>query len=216
MQGQSAKTTGWALLCGSFLMFVTMLLHPGAGGGLTSGHTFAIISHSLAIFSIPFSLIGFYGLMKILDGEEFLARIGFSIMTVGLFAAVMAATLNGLAMPMFAMELSGELPAAAKMIARYNHALNHGFDYILIAAMFASTLLWSIAILRLGALPKWLGFLGIGLFVAGLLAVISGFYFLDVGGFRIFVYGWAVWIIGVGVSVVREKKDQSSLSNPQD
>jgi len=207
MKSQSSKTTGLSLLIGSFLMFATMLLHPGPEGGLTQGMTFAIISHAIAIASLPVSAIGFFGLSKLLDEEELLSRVAFSTMVLGLLSGAIAAALNGLAMPMFSQDFTPEMFEKAEVIFDYNKSLNHSFDYILIAAMFLSTLLWSAAILRTKVLPKWLGYLGIGLFIIGLITVFSGFNFLNVGGFRLFVYGWVVWIVGTGISILRRKTD---------
>jgi len=184
-----------------------MLLHPGPDGGLTHGFTFAILSHALAIASVPVSAIGFYGLGKLLDEKELLSRIAFSSMILGLLAAVIAAALNGLAMPIFSKDFTPEMSDQAHYIFQYNKALNHSFDYILIAAMFLSTLLWSIAMLLTKVLPNRLGYLGIGLFIIGAIAVISGFNFLNVGGFRLFIYGWVVWIVGVGISILRLKSN---------
>ena len=206
MNQQSPKTTGISLLIGSLLMFITMLLHPGAGGGLTEGYTFAIVSHGLAIFSVPFSLLGFWGLAQVLQEDAFLSRIALSIMIIGLFAAVMAASLNGLAMPMFALGMKPEWKELADPIFAYNRSLNHAFDYILITAMFISTFLWSVSILRLKVLPTWLGYLGISLFVIGITAIVAGFYVLDVGGFRTLIYGWAIWIVGVGFRLLEQRK----------
>jgi len=216
MNKQSNKTTGWALLLGSFLMFITMILHPTGGGGfegLLRHANFAIIAHALAIFSIPFSAVGFFGLAQRLDESQFLSRLALAMMLLGLVAAMLAAALNGLAQPMFALQYEGADETTIdtlRPIFRYNMALNHAFDYILIAGMFFSTFLWSIAILRTQAsamadrFSKWLGYLGIALFVIGLISIVSGFYFLDLHGFRIFIFGWLIWIVSVGGSILRK------------
>jgi len=210
MNTQSNKTTAWALLLGSFLMFVTMILHPTGGGGfegLLRNANFAIIAHSVAIFSVPFSAIGFFGLAQRLDESQLFSRLALAMMLLGLIAAVLAAALNGLAQPMFALEYEGADETTIDSLRpffRYNMALNHAFDYILIAGMFFSTFLWSIAILQTQAFAKWFGYLGIALFLIGLISIVSGFYFLDLHGFRIFVFGWLIWIVSVGVSILRK------------
>ncbi|MGX1928867.1 hypothetical protein [Flagellimonas sp. 2504JD4-2] len=202
MKTQSTRTSGISLLIGSFLMFVTMLLHPGEGG-FTQGMTFALISHSLAIGSVPFSAVGFFGLANVLGEKDFLSKIGLAIMLLGLFAAVMAASFNGLALPLFIKDVSLETARQSGEILSYNRALNHSFDYILIAGMFISTFLWSLAIWLTKVLPRWLAYLGITLFVIGVVAVISGFYFLNVSGFRILIYGWVIWIVGAGIAMLK-------------
>ena len=218
METQNQKTTATALLLGSFLMFITMILHPAGGGGfegLLRNAQFAIIAHALAILSLPVSALGFFGLTLILDKAALLSRMAFLFMLFGLIAAMLAAAINGLAQPIFALgykEASPEVIDSIRPIFRYNMALNHAFDYILIGAMFLSTLLWSWAILKTQALPKSLGYFGFLLVLVGGIAIASGFYFLDLYGFRIFVFGWLAWIIGVGVSVSR-KKDKDLTIN---
>ncbi len=78
-----------------------MILHPGDGGGLTEGLVFAVVSDAMAIASVPFSAIGFFGLWRSLDEEQLLSGLAIAIVILGLFAAVMAAGLNGLVMPIY-------------------------------------------------------------------------------------------------------------------
>ena len=213
MENQSKRSTGIYLLSGSFLMFITMVLHPTGGGfeHLLRNSSMAIISHSLAIFSVPFSGLGFLGLTKVLEKDSLFPKPAFAVMVVGLFAAVLAATVNGLAQPLFAAMYRGASAETIETIApifRYNMALNHAFDYILIASMFLSVLFWSIAVLRTSALPTWIGYLGLILVGTALLSTIQGFYFLDLHGFRYFILGWVAWIVCVAIFLLRIERKQ--------
>jgi hypothetical protein len=119
-------------------------------------------------------------------------------MLFGLVAAMLAAAVNGLTLPFFIgnyAEADQATIAAIQPILRYNMALNHSFDYLLISAMFLSMFLWSISIFRSGRLPRWVAYLGFIIVAVVLIASVGGFYFLDLHGFRMFVFGWLVWIV---------------------
>ncbi len=211
MTTQPKKNTALFLILGVFLMVVTMVLHPTGGSfeRLLANADIGIVAHSLAILSVPFSALGFLGLTQILGQQRFFTRLAFAIMTIGLLAAMLAATLNGLALPLFVKKYADASPEtieAIRPIFHYNMALNHGFDYILIAAMFLSTVLWSIPIIRTKTLPAWIGYFGILLVAAFLTALLLGFFFLDLYGFRIFIFGWVAWIAVTAFRLPRAKK----------
>lgn len=211
MNLSSNRQSSLFLLLGTFLMFVTMILHPVGGDfeQLLAVSQMAIIAHSLAIFSLPFSALGFVGFSQWLGSSRFFSRLGLAFMLFGLVAAMIAAAVNGLALPLFIGDYAeADLATieAIKPILRYNMALNHSFDYLLIGAMFLSMFLWSIAILRSGKLPRWVAYLGFVIVAAVLIAGLSGFYFLDLHGFRMFVLGWLAWILAVGVSLWRDRE----------
>lgn len=131
-------------------------------------------------------------------------------MLLGLVAAMMAATVNGLALPFFINDYAeADLATieAINPILRYNMALNHSFDYLLIGAMFLSMFLWSISIFRSGKLPRGVAYLGFIIVLVILIAGGSGFYFLDLSGFRIIVFGWLIWIIAAAISLWSAKEE---------
>lgn len=190
-----------------------MVLHPTGGNfeTLIANSTIAIVSHSLAIFSVPFCMLGFIGLTNILGKESFFSKLALVIMILGLIAAMLAATLNGLALPLFVADYastSEETISSIRPILKYNMVLNHSFDYILISAMFISTLLWCVDIQKTEVFPKWVGYFGALLVSAAVIAIVSGFYFLDLHGFRIFILGWVAWIFLVAIFVY--KKDSKT------
>ena len=200
MKTNSEKHTTLYLLLGVLLMVVTMVLHPTGGNfeRLLANANIGIAAHSLAIASVPFSALGFLGLSLVLKKDAFFSRLAFAIMTLGLIAAMLAATLNGLALPLFVKKYADATPEtidAIRPIFHYNMVLNHAFDYILISAMFLSTVMWSIAIIRTKVLPAWVGYFGLLLVTAFLAALLLGFYFLDLYGFRVFIFGWVAWIV---------------------
>ena len=70
MESHFCKSTSISLILGALLIIITMVMHP-SGGSIE--HIIKIsktitIAHSLAIFSLPIILFGFYGLtIKLLD-----------------------------------------------------------------------------------------------------------------------------------------------------
>lgn len=198
------KNTGISLIVGSVLMIVTLILHPAGGSleHLIRIQKIIIISHSIAILSIPFSFIGFLGLTRRLGTENFFSIVAFSIMSFGLVAVMGAAATNGLALPIFVQHYEGastETIEAIRPVMRYNFALNHAFDYIFMGAMCLAIFFWSIAIFRTGRFPQWLGYFGVILSGTAGLLLFSGFDFVGLQGFRIFIFGSVVWIILAGV-----------------
>jgi len=204
MQYLTRLDSGILLMIGVVIMIITMVLHPAGGSfeGLIQNASIAIIAHSLAIGSVPFSALGFWGLTRSLQATTRWSYLGYAFMIVGLLAAMLAAALNGLAQPMFALryaDASSEVIDQIRPIFHYNMALNHAFDYVLMASLLASMLCWSISILKTKVYPRWTGILGITLVLLVAVGLYSGFYFLDLYGFRYFVFGWLIWVVSVGV-----------------
>ncbi len=198
MKSNFEKSAGISLIIGLFLMIVTMVLHPVGGdfNHLLSIVTIGVISHSIAIVSIPFAAYGYWGITHRLDADTFFARVAFSFMFFGLVAVMLAAALNGLILTGFIQryaEASPEVIDSIKPIIRYNMVFNHAFDFIYIGAVCISTLFWSIAILRTRAFPVWLGYVGVVLGVTAISLLFAGFVFLDLHGFRLFIFGTVAW-----------------------
>ena len=212
MKSKFEKAAGISLLIGSFLMFVTMVLHPVGGSfeHILKVRTMGIIAHSIALVSIPFTWIGFWGITKRLDNAPFFSRVAFSFITFGLIAVMLAAAVNGLVLTVFVeryADASPEVIDSITPILHYNGALNHAFDYIFIAGMCVSVLFWSIAILKTKGFPIWLGWMGIVLSLVALLMWVFGFIFVDLHGFRMFIFGTAAWIVCAGFLLMRSKSE---------
>ena len=211
------KSAGFALLLGSLLMLSTMVLHPEGGNlqHLLKVARIVVISHSVALLAIPLLGIGFWGLTKRMGINHFLPLLSFAVMITGLLAGMMAATINGLALPIFIQNFQNETAEAAtfiKPILRNNIALNQAFDYVFVSAVSLSILFWSIAIFALKKLPLWIGYFGLLLSVTALAMLISGFEFVNLHGFRLFVLSNVVWISLVGIALIRLKQVEKSHS----
>ena len=200
------------LFIGIFIMVMTMVLHPAGGGfeKLSKDPFLAILSHSLATFSIPFVGLGFFGLSKLLGFNKFFPKLGFGILIIGLIAIMIAGTLNGIVQPIYAMKYaneSAEFIEGLKPIFAYNRALNMAFDYIIIGAFLLSTLCWSISILKGDFFPKLIGWFGLSLVAAAGILLLLDFSFITLFGLRIFIFSWVIWIFFVAfyMSKIQDK-----------
>ena len=208
MERKEFQRAGYSLMIGSFLMIITMVLHP-VGGDFN--HLVRIISmgritHGIAIISLPFVAYGFWGLTEKLGGN-FVSRISFLFMLFGLIAVMLAAAVNGLILMDFVSRYksaSQEVIDSLKPFFRLLSGFNHAFDFIFIGAVCISTCLWSMLMLKMKSTIKYLGWLGIGITLVALISLILGVVFVDLHGFRIFIFGWVVWLIGIGIFLTRK------------
>jgi hypothetical protein len=208
MDSRLEKSSGVAIVIGSLFMVLTMALHP-AGGNVAHIRQMSdiiIASHSLAILSIIVLSYGLVGLAIKLKSDIVLSYGGAVLFVFSAVAVMMAAALNGLAIPFF-LERMGEITSENNGMIRavllYNYSLNKAFDLIFILAMSGASVLWSWAIVRTGLLKKWLGWLGL---VVGILAIamtLFGFVFTDLPGLRIFIGAFVVWLVAVGGALAR-------------
>lgn len=207
---QFEKNAGYSLFIGSLLIVATMVLHPAGGSieHILKVKTMIIVTHSIAILSMPFCMIGFWGFTKKLGTENFFSLPAFATAVFGLIAAMGAGMVNGLALPLFLeryKDASAAVLESIKPVVKYGSALNHGFDYIFIGAMCLSILLWSIAVLQTKKVTAWLGYFGIVLTLLAIVLLVTGFVFVNLYGFRVFVFGVAAWIVWVSFVLMRSK-----------
>ena len=189
-------------------MIVTMILHPVGGDfeHLLRIITIGRVSHIIAIISIPLVAYGFLGLTQKLESS--LSNISFSFMLFGLIAVLFAGAVNGLILMDFVERYEGaseETIASLKPIFRLISSFNHAFDFIFIGAVCLSTGLWSLVILKKKTFPNLLGWLGIMITIAALVSLIAGFVFVDLHGFRIFIFGWVIWVVGIGWNLAKSR-----------
>lgn len=209
MKMQFEKNAGIALMLFSFLIIFTMVLHPAGGNfeHLLKITNMVLISHSLALISIPFAAVGFWGLTKKLGTAIFLSIAGFSIVVFGLVAVMMAGTSNGIVLPLFVQRYSDASPViieSIKPILKYNSTVNMAFDYVYTAGFCLAMLCWSTAIIQTRRLPLWLAYAGLLISIACIVIFfLAGFSPAKVAGFRLFAFGIIIWTLAVGIVLAR-------------
>ena len=204
----NTRHAGWALILGSFLITITMVLHPVAGSfeHLIQIATMAMIVHSIALVSIPILFFGYLGLTSMLRTNMTLSLIALSTMTFGLIAVSLAATVNGLVLPLFINRFANageESLEVAKMILAYNTSLNHAFDYIYIVSAAVGIVLWSVVMWGSSRNRNWVALSGIILALLALIALFGGFVFTDLHGFRSFIFGLVLWNVLAAFVLIR-------------
>lgn len=211
METKFYKSTGISLVIGSILAIVTMIMHPSGGSveHIIKTATPIQITHSLAIYCLPFILFGFYGLTHKLSGEWKLSTLAFIIIAFGLFAAMLAALFNGLALPTFLNKYSGNVDqniTVLKPIMNYGFAINKALDYVFIISLCSAIAVYSLIIITSKKLSKWIGYYGLAIIIVAILGGLFGFMFASLTGFRISVFSIAGWILYTGISLIQSQK----------
>ncbi len=205
------KSTGWSLIIGSALAIGTMALHP-AGGNLEHIIQVSIplkIAHTLAIFSLPFILFGFYGLKIALSGRWRLSVLAFIITSFGLIAAMLAALFNGLVLPSFLESYynpTGSESTELRTVVNYGFVINKMLDYVFIVALCVSVFLNSVLMIIHHNSFKYLGYFGIFIFFMTVVSFTLGLEFTSLINFRIFVLSVAAWILFTGRALLKHNK----------
>jgi hypothetical protein len=202
------KQAGIALIIFTILILFTMVMHP-AGGDFQ--HLLAIIpmlliTHSIAILSLPFAGLGFWGLTKRIGFDNLYAVSAFAMSLVALIAALLAGSTNGLVLPLFVHQYKDAAPDVMdklRPVLAYGHAINTAFDYIYTGAFCLAILFWSVAILMTRRFPRWIARLGILVAVAGVTVELCGVSPASLYGFHLFVATLVTWTIAVGISLAR-------------
>ena len=204
MQTHFEKKAGLALIVFTTLMIFTMVLHPTGGSveHLLTIIPVIVITHAIAILSLPFALAGFWGLTKTIGTDNFLAILAFSFIALGLVAVMIAAAANGLVMPLFIQtykNASAETIASIKLVLRYSLSMNHAFDYIYTGAFCLAVMCWSITIIHTKKLPAWIGWFGIVTAIAAVVIFITRPGMPGLHAFRLFVSCIVLWILAAGI-----------------
>lgn len=211
------RMSGWALIAGSVASIITMALHPmGHGISPAQFHSvarMAVAVHALGLVSLPIMFLGACGLsQRLASGARYalaaLVTYGFAL------AAVMnAAVFNGLVAPTVAgriIDAGIQASDTWRVASRYNSELGQMFALVFVVASSAAILLWSVAILRSGALARGIGIYGCILAPVTMLAVLSGHLRMDVHGFGAIILGQAIWFISAGIELCKADRQANS------
>lgn len=217
MKNEFKKSAGISLLAGALLATITMTMHP-MGNNIESiakiGHLL-MFSHSVAIICMTFIAFGFWGLSHLLETNNKLSFLSFCICCFGLVAAMIAAAINGLVLPLFAsnyLQNAGEINLA-KTVLDYGKYINFSMATIFIGAVTVSIAIWSVLIIRWTQLSKWLGYYGLLLVAFGIIGISYKFNCTDLFGFRVFAAGLVSWKIAAGFLMLKKAGKQSSFAN---
>jgi|GEM_PF-346321 len=210
MNNSFEKQAGIALIIFTVLLVGTIVLHPAGGNieHLVKARNFTLVSHSIALLSLPFGGIGLWGITRSIGTGHFGSLFGFALAVLALIAALLAGTINGLALPIFLQqyqETTTENIAMFKLVARYGFALNHAFDYIYTCALGLAILCWSLSILHTRKLPVRIGWLGIIVFLAVGAFFLYGIRINNLSGLRLYISSIIGWILVSGIALCKSR-----------
>jgi len=211
------KNAGWMLIGGTLISFVTMAMHPNAHLMLDDFARYAprnVIAHAIALVAVPLTLVG-YGAVarRLLPYAGAWARLGHACLAVAQGAVSMAAVASGLIATTMVSRIlasTGAEQDLARALLGYTGAINQAFAAVFVVGWSVAMVVWSAAIIRGAALPRWLG--GYGLVVGGVLLAVTalGRLRLDVHHFGLIVLAQGVWTLAVGAQLVRNGPERQA------
>lgn len=212
MNNAFEQKAGISLIVFTILLVFTMVMHPAGGSvqHLIRITPTIIVTHAIALLSLPFGWIGFRGLTRRLGAENYFSVLAFSMISFGLLAVMLAATTNGIVLPLFLQSYKDAVAAeieTLRPILGYSFAMNHAFDYIYTIAFSLAILCWSLAILRTKRLAGWVGWFGVALAVIAVVVFGSGLAVNELIGFRVFVMGVVAWVVIAGIALCRQASE---------
>lgn len=201
---------GLALISGSLLVVATMVFHPRGGSieYLLDISAKIIVTHGLAIISVPFLLYGFWECYTLLDRKLVVTKAAFVAVIISLISQLIAAVLNGLVLPIFLNEykdVSQEVNEQVTYLIEYNIAVNHAFDYLYIILYSIAILLFSVSIIRSKILSIWNAEAGFAIVGLGIIISLLHGQILSLHIFRILVLGLIGWTLMTGLMMYKYK-----------
>ena len=204
---------GIALIIGAVSGMITMTLHPVAGAHPITPAQFEKLTilmigvHVLAIAGVPFLFLGALALTRRLDSPARLALAGLVIYSLGLVAVMIAPAISGLVGTEILRKVVAHGPGSEqwRTLMDYNFMINQAFTRIYVVASCTAIGLWSLTIVRSRALSPAIGIYGLILAPIVVIALATGLQ-MDVHGFGLIIFGQAIWLIAVGVLLLRAKE----------
>lgn len=199
------RISGLALIVGSIGVIVTLALHPSGRelfvpGQFESAARKLIVVHSLALVSLPVWFFGACGLSRRLG-----YRLGVAPLVIygfGLMAMMNALVIDGLVSPGLAREIvatTGTVGQGWRIAFNHNSIVDQAFMHVFLAASSVAILLWSVSILKSGALARGVGIYGCILGAAAVIALLSGQLDRHEHFFGVVIIGQAIWFFCAGV-----------------
>ncbi len=206
---------GIALIVGALGTVITMIFHPTGSDLLQQnkdiaqrGEMIAVATHSLALVSVPILFYGFWGLYKQIGKNSPLASAALTAYLFATFAVICAATFGGLVAPNLTRQMLTADESTRKLLGEmlhYNFQLNQAFAKVFVVGSSLSVIMWSVLILKLNKFATTIGIIGCVIAIVSLVTFFAGYLKLDVYGFGLFAFGQSIWIILLGIFLVRSK-----------
>ncbi|MCE3001649.1 MAG: hypothetical protein LW860_02945 [Xanthomonadaceae bacterium] len=208
------RLAGGLLLGCALLAMLAMAHHPHAHGGgdrlaalaRIAGPNAVVHGALLVLLVALVVLLGEFAAARI--REAALARAGQVLFLLGGSALVLAALVNGFAVPALAISMAGQAagPEWTPML-RFAWQLNQAASGFGVLAWAAGIAVLSVDLVRRRGPSRWVGVYGLVAGAAIIAAVGSHQVALDVRGFGIVLFALCLWQAGAGVLMLRRAPD---------
>jgi hypothetical protein len=210
---ENVRVSGWALIAGSLGVVVTLILHPTERGlfdpaQVESVTRTMIAVHSLALVTVPLWFIGACGLSRRVGSNSWLGELSFVIYGFALVAMMNAVVIDGLVTPGLARAIVNATPDKVvgwKIAFNHNVLLDQAFMSVFLVASSVAIGLWSLAIVRRGALARSLGIFGFLLGAGTVIGKLTGWLEQYPHIFVMVLIGQAIWFFSAGVQLCRHR-----------
>jgi len=212
---RDARIAGIVLIAVPLLSILMMAHHPSASSHdpaalvaeIAEKATLSRIVHGVLIALMGAELFAFIAFCRRLGFDRSAVRAGFVAYSIGTGAMIGAALISGFIVSDLAahyvQQASGDATSFVDL-SRLAMTGNQALAKLGVIAMSAAIVLWSVALLR-GERDRWVAIAGLVAGLAPAIALVAGVIRLDVGGMTIVVICQAVWIVIVGIQLVRAK-----------
>ena len=212
------RLSGWALIAGSVGLLVTIVLHPSERGLFDPAQTESvgrttIMAHSIALFALPLLFIGAVGIYRRIGWNSSVALAGLIIYGFALVAILNAVVIDGLVTPGLARAIANATPDKAaewNIALKHNGLLDQAFMNVFLIASSLAVALWSVAIVRTGAVARVIGILGFLLSAGTIVALVTGLLSRNLHLFLLALVGQAIWFLSNGVQLCRSNETEPS------
>jgi hypothetical protein len=212
------RLSGWALIVGSVGILVTLVLHPNERGLFDPTQTESvgrttIVVHSIALFALPLLFMGAVGFYRRIGWNSSVALAGLIIYGFALVAMLNAIVIDGLVTPGLARAIVNAGPGGSegwKIALNHNGLLDAAFMNVFLMASSLAIALWSVAIVRTGAVARVIGILGFLLSAGTIIALVTGLLSRNLHLFLLALVGQAIWFLSNGVQLCRSNETEPS------
>jgi hypothetical protein len=218
------RFAGIMLILGTVASVVVMSFHPTHFSAVASTEAMSnqirvlLAVHALALLSVPVVVFGLVGLTQRVGWERPAALFAFIVYCLSAVAVMLAAIADGiinaaLIQKMLSTDEAVRQPLKAAL--EYNFQINQACAKVFVFGASLAIISWSIAIVRLGPFERVIGLGGFFVGVAAVAGLLSGHLRMDPHGFGLIILLQAVWMVAVGVSMVRasrEKRNKPAFS----
>ena len=208
---ENVRGSGLALIFGSLIIIVTLILHPTERGLFdpaqveSVGRTIIVV-HSLALLSLPLLFLGACGLWRGVGSNKRLGLAGLVIYGFALAAMMNALIIDGLVTPGLARAIvnaTADKAVGWKIAFNHNVLLDQAFMSVFLVASSVAIALWSLAMVGSAALVRALGIFGFLFGAAAVIGQLSGWLSQYPNLFGVVLIGQAIWFSCAGVQLWR-------------